>query len=446
MSSTPADVTLAGRAKGLVGEARRLASSEFVRSSTIYTVSSVANAAIPFLMMPILTRYLSPADYGVVAMFSVLRGAADPFVGLSVHGAVGVKYFDKETDLPSYVGNCMFVLAATGLAISGVFLAFGDLISRWTAFPRSWLLAVPLVSAAQFIGLCLMTLWQSGEEPVKFGTFQVVQTLVNVSLSILLVVGLGMNWQGRLIAQIVTMTGFAALALGLLRRRGWMTLKLDGRYIMDALRFGVPLIPHALGGIIITQTDRVFITNMSGLSSTGVYSVGFQIAMVVDIVCSSVNKAFVPWLYRRLSENAPGQKVRIVKLTYAYYFGIALFALSIAAVAPWFLSVFVGDKFAGAYVYTKWIALGYAFNGMYYMVANYAFYAEKTYALAPVTAITAVINIGLNYLLIKVNGPVGAAQASALALLVQFLLTWAMSTRIYPMPWNLSEGAARSKA
>jgi O-antigen/teichoic acid export membrane protein len=85
--------------------------SELLRSSTVYTLSTVINTAIPFLMMPVLTRYLAPTDYGIVAMFAVLVGIINPFVGLSLHGAVSVRYFVKEkADLPRFIAKCFMIL------------------------------------------------------------------------------------------------------------------------------------------------------------------------------------------------------------------------------------------------------------------------------------------------------------------------------------------------
>jgi O-antigen/teichoic acid export membrane protein len=75
---------------------------------------------------------------------------------------------------------------------------------------------------------------------------------------------------------------------------------------------------------------------------------------------------------------------------------------------------------------------------MYYMVANYIFYAGATHMLAWITFATAVANVAFNYVLIKMHGAVGAAQASALALFTSFVLTWMLSARVYRMPWTLA--------
>lgn len=57
---------------------KRLIHSSLFRSAGIYTITQMINSAIPFLLMPVLTRYLTPTDYGIVAMFGVLLSFVAP--------------------------------------------------------------------------------------------------------------------------------------------------------------------------------------------------------------------------------------------------------------------------------------------------------------------------------------------------------------------------------
>jgi O-antigen/teichoic acid export membrane protein len=296
---------------------------------------------------------------------------------------------------------------------------------------------VVLVAAGQCLVAVTLTLWQVRGMPVRYGAFQVLQTLTNVALTLALVVVLKRGWAGRVEAQALSVTAFALAAVAILRKEGWLRFSWNSGDVRHALGFGVPLIPHALGAMLITQTDRVFITTMVGVGETGVYMVGFQAAMVLELLAASFNQAYVPWLFARLKENDPAQKRRIVGFTYLCFAGILVLALALALFLPWFLSFFVGRDFTGAGRYTAWIVLGFAFNGMYYLVANYIFFAGATHVLGWITLTTALTNVLLNYLLITANGALGAAQASAAAFFMSFALTWALSAKVFPMPWNL---------
>jgi O-antigen/teichoic acid export membrane protein len=416
----------------------RVLNSSLFRSAGIYTLTRAINSAIPFLLMPILTRYLTPTDYGIVAMFGVLLSFVAPFTGLSIHGAIARQYYDRdEVDMPRYVSNCLLILLSSTLIVGVIFYLLAEPISRIASFPMQWMWAVIIVSAAQFINQINLTLWQVQVKPIPYGIYQISQTIVNLGFSLWFIVGLGMNWQGRIQAQVIAFGVFAVFGLYLLHHNGWIRLKVDKEYIKNALNFGVPLIPHALSGTIKTMVDRVMITSMISVASTGLYSVGFQIGMIIGILEDSFNRAYVPWLYERLKRDQYNEKIMIVKLTYAYFVGIICLALALGAIAPWFLSFFVGPQFAGSSQFVLWIAVGFAFNGMYKMVVNYIFYMRKTYILAWVTFSTAIVSIVINYFAIKYLGAIGAAYTYALVGFITFLLVWLLSSRVYPMPWNL---------
>ncbi len=416
----------------------KLRRSSLIQSAGVYTLTNVINSAIPFLLMPVLTRYLSPRDYGIVAMFGVLVSFVSPFTGLSIHGAVARQYYERDrVDMPSYITNCLFILLASITLVSAVFFLFSGHISRLSDFPESWLWAVIVVSGSSFLISIVLVLWQVQVKPYQYGRYQIVQTVLNLGLSIWFVVGLGMAWEGRIQGQTITALLFAFLGLIVLKKDGWLKLNVNKEYIKNALHFGVPLIPHAIGGVMMTMTDRFFVTKMVGLSATGLYSVGYSFGMIIGLIENSFSQAYVPWLYERLKKNDDLVKRKIVQVTYIYFVTILLLALSLSLIAPWFLSFFVGKKFVGAHVFVFWIAMGYAFNGMYKMVVNYIFFVEKTYILAWITFFCASLNVLFNYIFIKMNGAVGAAQAGCVTFFLSFIITWMLSSRVYKMPWLL---------
>ena len=258
-----------------------------------------------------------------------------------------------------------------------------------------------------------------------------------MALSLLFVVALGWRWQGRLLGIVVASIAFAFIGAFIIYKRKYISFSFSKSYIKDALFFGIPLIPHALGGWITTSVDRVFINSMVNIGATGIYTVGYQVGMIIGLLATSFNQAWSPFLYEKLKENNYAAKVKIIKFTYLYFVGIIIAALVLSFIAPFFLKFFVAKSFHSSYKYVFWIALAYAANGMYFMVAGYIFYTKKTYILSWITASSAIINIVLNYFLIKANGAIGAAQATTITFLVSFILTWILSARIYRMPWAI---------
>lgn len=417
---------------------KQIYGSTLIRSSSIYTVSSILNAAIPFLVMPVLTRYLSPAEYGLTATFQVLVGFIAPFTGLSIHGAIARKYYDKDAvDMPKYIANCLVILLISSLVVSAVFWVFVNLIVSMTFFPREWLWAVVIVSVGQFISLVTLTVWQVQRMPLQYGSFKMALTLLNIGISLWLIVYIRMNWQGSVWAQVLVGIISIISGLGILWKNGWIKLELDYLHITSALKFGIPLIPHALGGWIMVATDRIFINKMVGIADTGIYTVGFQIAMIVGLIETSFNTAWVPWLYEKLKQDSPDTNLKIVKFTYLYVFSIFIFAFALTLIAPSFVSFFVGNDFKRANEFIFWLAMARAMEAMYFMTCNYIFYSSRTSFIAFATFIASIIHILAMYLLIKINGTIGAAQATFISSFISVVLTWWFASRLHKMPWLL---------
>lgn len=412
--------------------------TDLVRNAGVYTVANTLNAAIPFLMMPILTRYMSPEDYGLYVMFQLLSTFVASFTGLSIHGAIARQFIDlKKIDLSAYIANCLLILLISSCIVITFFGVFSFQISNISSFPQGWFWAVILVAICHFLTLIVLTLCQMEKKPVSYGTIQILQTLVNIGLSVLFVVGFGLGWRGSLLGQVIAVVLTGCFSLWILWRDKWIRFVYVPEYVRHSLKFGVPLIPHTIGATLIAMTDRTMIANMIGIAESGVYTVGYQFGMIIALLQNSFNQAWVPWVYDKLRNNNDGDKIRIVRFTYIYFAVILLLVLLLSLLAPVVMKYFVGKNFSRASDFVFWIGLGYAFNGMYKMVSVYIFYESRTHILAWVTLITALINFILTYQFILFNGAIGAAQAASISFLISFLLTWVISARIYRMPWTM---------
>jgi O-antigen/teichoic acid export membrane protein len=418
-----------------------LKKSSLLRSSGIYTLTNMLNSAIPFLMMPVLTRFMSPEDYGIVAMFTVIIGFLVPIVGINMNGAISRQYYERETiDFRVYLGNAFILLALNFIIIACIVWLLAEPISLITSFPKEWLWAVLLVASFQVITQITLVIWQVQVKPISYGVFQILQTLLNVGLTLYLVVLARQGWEGRIEGQTIAFIVFGIIGFFLLLKNGWIKFDYNASYMKHILKFGIPLIPHTIGAFVITMMDRVFITNMVGVAETGIYTVGYQIGMIIGILQDSFNKAWVPWFFERLKRDNEEEKRKIVKITYLYFIVILLIALILSLLAPALLSFFVGEEFKESSSFVIWIAFGFAFNGMYKMVTNYIFYLQQTRYLMYLTFLTAILNTLLNYIFIKYYGAVGAAIATTISFFIIFIFTWILSSKIYKMPWAIWKG------
>ena len=187
-------------------------SSSFLAATAIYLVSNVLNAAIPFILLPILTRYLSPEEYGEIAMFQTLLGALMAFVSLSMHGAAGRKYYDsnlEEDDLRAFIGSCLQILLVTSLITLLVVFSMLGQLQVWLGLKPLWIVLAVGTTAANVIVLLRLVQWQVRKQAIKYGVLQIGRSFLNLFLSLALVVLLMQGAVGRISAQVWAAGGFA---------------------------------------------------------------------------------------------------------------------------------------------------------------------------------------------------------------------------------------------
>lgn len=413
--------------------------SRLFRTSGMYLGANLINKSLIFLLLPILTHYLTPDDYGIVVMFEVTLAILLPIVGLNVHGFVSIKYFQDKDNFAGYVGNVLVIVTVSVIVVTAIFYIFDTSISHISGVPVRWLVVIPLVAASQCMIDVLLVIWQSKTMAVSYGLFRIIQTITELTLSLLFVVIIGMKWSGRLNGLIIATSSFGLIALYIMHKNRLINIKINKQYIRNILFFGLPLIPHTISAWSLNMFDRFMIKTMLGTEATGIYSVGYQIGMIILLLASSFNAAWSPFLFENLNNNGSdlSLKLKIVKLSYVFFGGILLAAIILGLLAPWFIHAVIGNSFAAASQYVTWIAVGCAFNGMYYLVANYFFYVHKTHILAGITFSMALFNIGLTYIFVKINGALGAAHATFVTYFFFFVITWMLSNKIYRMPWLL---------
>jgi O-antigen/teichoic acid export membrane protein len=404
--------------------------------AVIYTLSNFAIAGVPFLLLPVLTRVLDPAAYGVIALFTMVVAFTSIFVGLNAHGAITVRYLDgSRFDIPIYTSSSLVILATTsGLMLASVFIA-GDALADLTSIPVKWLYIAVLIAFFQFVVQILLALWQASKQPAKYGALRLFHALLDGGGSIALVVVLNLSWQGRITGMLAASMCVSIITAYYLIREGWLAKSVDTAYIKDALSYGVPLIPHAIGGMMLGMADRFMVNKILDVSSTGIYVVAAQLGLILGMLADSFNKAFAPWLIEKLADISPDSQCRIVRFTYTYFLAILSLAMLGGIIGPPLLPLIIGPEFQSAGDILIYILIGNAFMGMYYMVTNYIFFSRRTGLLSTLTMAVGALTVVSSWFLIRAYGLIGAAVGFMIGQIGLFVGAWVLSNICVPMPW-----------
>lgn len=413
----------------------------FLRGPSLYFLGNALNQVFPLLLLPVLTRYLEPAAYGVATLFLGAMQMSSLLVGLGGHAAVTRAYHDVARDtLRRHVGSLFVIMAVTLVLLLVPALAWPEALGRVLGVPASLVPVVPVAGAATFVSMTNLALWQAEQRPIPYVTYGVARAAAYFAGAMVLVVGAGLSWEGMVGAQVGSALAFAVASLIILARRGYLGRAWGMAEVRDILRFAGPLIPHQLARFGQNWADRFVLAGMLGLEAAGIYAVAASLARVMDMAVESYAKAWTPHVYAVMKDAGPRARIRLVRQSYLYMAMIAALAALSWLVIPLAVPVLLGPRFQAAAAFVPPLLLAGMLDGWFRAFTVYALNARRTELTSAATVGGAVVQVGLLVPLIERLGIAGAAWALVIGAAVTLAISIWVCWRYQPMPWLAALG------
>lgn len=405
------------------------------RSLSWYTAAALVNSAVPFMLLPVFTHYLTPSDYGLLSAIIAYVAVISPVIVLGLPALFSTDYHRLDrSELRRKSIVWLSLPLGLGVALIAASWVMKELLAAPLAIPSAWVPIIPLLALLGFVPQWAGVMFQMADRPRHFATYQVGQAILLMCTAIIFIVLLGMHWEGRLWSMLIV--GTLASGVGLLALRPYISIaKPKVGDIREAVKFGVGLLPHSVLSQLIRQSDRLFILNFIGLAAAGEYAVGWQVGSIMLVLLSTFNQAWTPYLFQSLAQADEHRKKKIVKLSYWIALGFVVLFLAVNIASPFIFSILISEKYNDAQRFVPFITLGYLFLGFYLLVTDYIFYTKKTYLFSILTAANGAINLALNYVCVQRFGAIGVTYAFAASSAIVMIAAWLLAHKVYPMPW-----------
>lgn len=413
---------------------------QIAKNSSIYGISNILSRFIGFLMIPIYTRYLSPADYGTMEMLDLTAYVVTMWVGFSVSNSIIRFYYDygSEGERHQLVSTALLFIACTSFAAVCTLMPFSTLISKMLfKHPdngKYFIIVFGSIFFQLLIENCLV-FFQVRQKAIWYAGLSMIRLVIGLSLNIVFVVLLKKGVAGILYSGLLTS---AATGTFIFAKTLSMTgISFSTQKLRKLIGYGFPLIFSGFSTFIITFSDRYFLNAYSTLEDVGNYSLGYKMSMLISILIT--NPFLTAWSAKRfeISKQPGSDEICGRVLT---YFCIPLFlaALVLCVFITDILTIVATPAFRAAANFVPLVVLGYMFNGIYYHFNYGILLKRRTRIIATIMATAAVLNLGLNFVLIPKWHGMGAALATTFSYMFIALATYVFSQRIHPIKFELN--------
>ena len=405
----------------LKAEFKRLASGSFV-----YGIGGVLQRMLSILLLPLFTRVLTPEDYGVISLITLLSVGMTSLFSLGTGNSIGILYF-KENDASSRPviiwSTAVLLLFISALLVCG-FMVFAPGISLLLFETPQYADLIRIASLSLAITTVsdpFYALLRMEERAKQYVVLTVISTFLTIVLSVLLVLVYRWGVLGVLLAALIGQaTMLFILAVSVARK---IPFDIDLDLFWPLVRIGFPSVFGLFAFLVIDYADRQMLQRMMNLEALGIYSIGYSFGMVMLVFVNAFSTAWPPYFMSFVNRKNDAKK--IFGLVFRYYLIIAgvLCVLFFVAAKP-LVVLLLAPSYSDAYVVVGMVAAAYMLKGCYLILLPGIYYAEKLQLQSLIEWIAAMINLALNWWWIPVYGIVGAAGATLVSYLALPILSW----------------------
>ncbi len=387
------------------------------KTTAIYGVGTAVNRFIALLLLPLFTKYLTPVDYGVLAMLALLSMVVQPIFSLGISAAMGPVYFENDRLVHKSVvtWSAFFLLLASVFLLLTIAWSMPGMLSRAIMQSNEYALLV----SCSLTG-CAFTILvnpfilriQFEERAAAFVIITLTGSLVSILASVCAVVVFNYGVTGMVVSQAIGQV-FSFILFGLVAvkdiRPGYSLTVMK-----ELLNLGLPFMPSFAFLFVILQGNRYILQSIEGLGQVGIYSIGFNIGMAMSIAISGYTQAWYPF-FMKFTNNVEEASdiIGAVFRCYVTVFGILVILFFVLA-GP-VVQLLTEQKFHDAYKIVGFSALAQYMVGIFSTLTPGAYYKKEIKFISMCQGFAALLSVPINLFFISQWGLLGAGIGLAVS-------------------------------
>lgn len=409
------------------------------KHSTNYLAATLATKALAFISIPVYTRLLTVAEYGVMQVFLSMIGIVHVLLTLNAEVAVSRYYYDAkdDQDFKEFVTTSIKVTFRIWCAMVAIMLLCTPWLAKELSFSKLLTLAMIPVSSYQAINSIFTQIYQPLLQSKKIAIVSSVQAYMAFGLSVVFMLILKEDrYYGYVYGTIVAMI-LLSVYLSNQISPFYVKCKIKKEHVRYILNYCLPYIPYTLSGVIIAQFGRIVMSDYGGFESAGIFSFMSNIAALMLIVISVVHSAWNPYYLQYMTDRdytSIDKDYDIIwRTTLVSGVALSLFAKELGAILgkPEYLSMMY---------LLPLMVVGYLFYQWAYVYLRSTGFAKKTIWNAVAVIVGGVVNIVLNVVLVKKYDALGITISFLVSYFVMLVVSYLINRYILrqytPLAWK----------
>ncbi len=384
-------------------------------NTIIFTVGKFVSKLIVIFMLPFYTSYLTSAEYSTADLITNLCNLLIPMACLGVSEGIFRGAAAKNVDKEAFFTNGALLM----IIGSAVFLALSPILDLFDYFNDYIWLIILYVLASNIHSVCSQYVCAIGKTKLFAGQ-GVLNTVLTVALNILFLVGFDMGINGYVLSIVLAdflSTVFLLFAAKLYR--AFIPKKISKSILKDLLKFCLPLIPSTVFWWITGVSDRYMVAYFCSDEMNGLYAAAYKIPTLLTYVVVIFNDA---WKLSAVAESDNREEcAKFYSGVFKYYIAVMFAGGAILAVgAQIFAKILFAESYFSAWVYIPILSAATVFTALDTFLGSAYFTVKRTGMSFWTSLIGAVLNVGLNFVLIPSDSIMGGAIGASIATLVSY--------------------------
>lgn len=425
------------------------------RQASLYAIAEALSSLTGFISFPIFTRIFSQAQYGIMGLVDSSFKFAGTLAGMGLRPAVvrlwgEFKSGKREGGTGALASTMLSASFLIGLLVS--LLCFSALLlpERWLPEEAQRLLAMTAaVILFRNVIQMVLSIIQSQEKAGLRSGILLAERYLLMGFPLLFVAAF--NWGltgffgGILLAEGIVFVYCLRYALVHLN---WRPRFLDLPVVRESMLYGLPLLGLNVSGFVTDWGDRYLLSYFRDAAELGLYTAGYNMANYATMFfVPALNSALIPVTMNVWNEEGEGPARKSLESFLRYYSLVALpVVFGVSAVAPELIALLASEKFAESATVIPWVLSAKVVQGAYYPFLAGLFLSKRTGWLALFLGGAALINLGLNWVMIPAMGMKGAAITTLIAYVFYVFGGGAFSQRYLKLRFPVRSFAAYAMA